>query len=187
MTYNVLSMFCGGGGFDLGFKQSGFDIIWANDVDKDACRTYRRNFGNKHLTEGDITKIPIPTLEQPVHVLLAGFPCQPFSSTGNRLSGDDSRGRLYKTCMDYIGKFQPQVVFFENVRGVLKSQGIERKYIIEDICDDLLGLSYEHVYISLIEATMYGVPQKRQRVIVTASRMPFIFPQPIAEELNSLA
>lgn len=77
----VASMFAGIGGIDLGFEQAGYKVVWANEIDKYACRTYRLNFGNDFLVEGDIQEISTDTIPD-VDVLIAGFPCQAFSSVG---------------------------------------------------------------------------------------------------------
>ena len=74
----VCSLFSGIGGIDLGFIQAGFEVVWANEKDPAACRTYRHNFGDTSLVEGDITKISASVIPN-FDVLAAGFPCQPFS------------------------------------------------------------------------------------------------------------
>lgn len=80
-NYTVGSMFAGIGGICLGFKQAGFNIFWANEIDKYACKTYRLNFDDDYLIQGDIQKIDCLSIPK-FDVLTAGFPCQTFSSVG---------------------------------------------------------------------------------------------------------
>ena len=90
----VCSLFSGIGGIDLGFIQAGFDIIWANEFDKDAARTYGYNLGGEHLVEKDIRKVAVQDIPD-FDVLVAGFPCQPFSSAGKQKGFQDPRGTLF--------------------------------------------------------------------------------------------
>ena len=90
----VCSLFSGIGGIDLGFQQAGFDIVWANEFDKDAAKTYRHNFGDDHLVESDIRSID-PHKIPDFNVLVAGFPCQPFSKMGKQRGFEDPRGTLF--------------------------------------------------------------------------------------------
>ena len=90
----VGSLFSGIGGIDLGFQQAGFDIVWANEFDKDAAATYRHNFGSEHLVEKDIRKVDVSEIPD-FDVLVAGFPCQPFSIMGFRKGFNDPRGNLF--------------------------------------------------------------------------------------------
>ena len=69
----LVSIFSGCGGMDLGFHQAGYNIVWANDIDPDACKNYRENIGD--IIEGDVTNLPIPELKD-IDVLTSGFPCQ---------------------------------------------------------------------------------------------------------------
>ena len=110
----VCSLFSGIGGIDLGFQQAGFDIVWANEFDHDAATTYRVNFGDKHLVEKDIRQVnphDIPDFD----VLVAGFPCQPFSIVGRQKGFDDPRGNLFFEIGRIIDKKRPPIVFLENV------------------------------------------------------------------------
>src|SRR5699024_11611818 len=89
----------GCGGLDLGLKQAGFDVVWANDIENSVVETYDYNIGN--IVQGDISEIPdnqIPDCD----VITAGFPCQPFSSDGNRCGMEDVRGILLVTCVRII-------------------------------------------------------------------------------------
>ena len=94
ISMRVCSLFSGIGGIDLGFQQAGFDIVWANEIDKYAASTYRYNFGSEHLTETDIRKVN-PNDVPDFDVLVAGFPCQSFSTAGKQRGFNDSRGNLF--------------------------------------------------------------------------------------------
>lgn len=74
MPLKVCSLFSGIGGIDLGFKQAGFEIVWANEIDKAACETYKSNFGDEHLVNCDIRKVDTKNIPD-FDVLVAGFPC----------------------------------------------------------------------------------------------------------------
>lgn len=87
-------MFAGIGGIDLGFEQAGCEIVWANEIDKHACKTYRLNFGEDYLVEGDIKDISTKSIPK-FDILTAGFPCQAFSSVGLLQGFDDPRGNLF--------------------------------------------------------------------------------------------
>ena len=115
----VCILFSGIGGIDLGFQQAGFDIVWANEFDKDAATTYRHNFGGEHLVEKDIRKVDV--LEIPdFDVLVAGFPCQPFSIMGFRKGFNDPRGNLFFEIARIAEAKKPKVIFLENVANLLE-------------------------------------------------------------------
>lgn len=160
----VLSMFSGCGGLDLGFVQAGFNIVWANDINPDACLTYRQNIGE--INEGDIFTFDVPQIHD-LDILTAGFPCQPFSNAGKRLGVHDSRGRLFEVCLRYVDVLQPKIVMFENVRGLLTIRNQRGVRLIEEICSSLNSMNYE-VHFKLVNAANYGVPQNRIRIIVVA-------------------
>ena len=114
----VGSLFSGIGGIDLGFEQAEFKIAWANDIDAEACKTYRHNFPNTHLIEGDVRDIDPSTLPD-IDVLVAGFPCQPFSIMGYRRGFKDPRGNLFFEISRFIDAKRPRVVFLENVQNLI--------------------------------------------------------------------
>lgn len=90
----VGSLFAGIGGIDLGFQQAGFDVLWANEIDKNACKTYRLNFPDTTLFECDIRNLDA-SLVPKVDIISAGFPCQPFSVCGKQKGFEDNRGNLF--------------------------------------------------------------------------------------------
>lgn len=185
----LISLFSGCGGMDLGFKKAGFNIVWANDFDSDAQAVYSLNLGN--IDKRDILTVDeneIPDGD----ILTAGFPCQPFSNAGNRKGVHDSRGMLYKECLRIIEKKMPKVIVFENVKGLLSTKYIDGRNLAEVIEEDLSnmnGVGYDVVH-ELINASDYGVPQNRQRVLFVGIRKDlkktFTFPEKLKKDKLSL-
>ena len=118
VSLKVCSLFSGIGGIDLGFKQAGFDIVWANEFDKDAATTYRHNFGGEHLVEKDIRKVDVSKIPD-FDILVAGFPCQSFSTAGKQLGFKDPRGDLFFQVERVAKVKRPNVIFLENVSNLL--------------------------------------------------------------------
>lgn len=176
----LISLFSGCGGMDYGFKKAGFDIVWANDFDSDAQTVYALNIGQidkRDILSVDESEIPDGD------ILTAGFPCQPFSNAGNRKGIHDSRGMLYKECLRIIEKKMPKVIVFENVKGLLSSKYTDGRNLSEVIIEDLSnmnGIGYNVVH-QLVNASDYGVPQNRQRVLFVGVRkdlnITFVFPK----------
>ncbi|MBU6122275.1 DNA cytosine methyltransferase [Hymenobacter siberiensis] len=162
--YTVLSMFSGCGGMDKGFIDAGYEVLWANDLNKDACDTYRKNIG--HIEEGDVCDVAVPLIND-LDVLTAGFPCQPFSNAGSRKGTDDDRGNLYHQCLRFIRTLNPKVILFENVRGFLSFKNGD-ELLIETVCRELSELGYE-VQFKLVKTSDYGVPQHRIRLIIVGT------------------
>ena len=105
----VVSLFSGAGGMDLGFQKAGFEIIWANDFDKDSVATYKKNFGN-HIVLGDIKEIPSSDIPNNPDVVIGGFPCQGFSINNKNRSMDDERNHLYKEMLRIIKDKKPSTL-----------------------------------------------------------------------------
>lgn len=182
-----VSMFSGCGGFDLGFHQAGFKTVFANDINPDACQTYRQNIGD--ISDQDVRVVGVPKLSKRPDVLTAGFPCQPFSNAGSRRGVEDSSGTLYQTALAFVRDLKPRSVVFENVRGLL-SFGNGEKLLIQEICEELDALGYNVVF-SLIDASRHNVPQKRLRVFIVGVERAhaagvFSFPHPTDREDLSL-
>ena len=174
-----VSLFSGCGGFDVGFHQAGFKTVFANDIDVDACLTYKANVGE--IDAQNIKDRTVPRLSIRPDVLTAGFPCQPFSNAGSRNGVNDNRGDLYRTAIDYVRHLRPKSVVFENVRGMLSFRH-EGGLFIQEICQQLDELGYDVVF-SLIDASRHHVPQRRLRVFVVGTEKNrggrFAFPKPV--------
>lgn len=188
--YKVVSLFSGCGGLDLGFlggfdfmhnhfSSNQFEIVFANDFDNDAINTYQANsqyFGNHQITKGDIRDISSEQIPE-FDILLAGFPCQPFSNAGNRkgVNDDNGRGTLWQECeriMNYAienFKEKPKAFIFENVRGIMSSKMDNGRTVPEEIRIRMENLGYK-VSMQLIKASDYGVPQNRYRYIIIGVR-----------------
>lgn len=159
----VCSLFAGIGGIDLAFKQAGFNIIFANEFDKDACKAYRYNFPDTLLSEYDIRKVnaeDIPDFD----ILAAGFPCQSFSVCGNKKGFADERGNLFFEIMRIVDKKQPQIIFLENVANLTEH---DNGKTFNRIHNELSERNYYIRYI-IADACNYGIPQHRTRTYIVA-------------------
>ena len=174
----IVSLFCGAGGLDLGLIQAGHSIIWANDFDRDSVATYRLNIGN-HVQLGDICHIPSGKIPR-ADVIVGGFPCQGFSQANMLRFIDDERNALYKQFLRIVREKQPLYFLAENVRGILSLAGGDA---IKKIQCDFVAAGYR-VAIRLFNVADYGVPQLRKRVIIAGTRadlpafQDFRYPEP---------
>ncbi|MBR1736982.1 MAG: DNA (cytosine-5-)-methyltransferase [Firmicutes bacterium] len=160
----VISLFAGIGGIDLAFEQAGFEIIWANDKDKDACVTYRNNFSDNVLVEADISSISEKSIP-PGDIIVGGFPCQSFSVMGHQRGFKDPRGNLFFEMARIADEIKPRVILLENVKNLIyHDKG--RTFIT--IFNTLAELGYEVKY-SVLNAKLYGdIPQERSRTFIAA-------------------
>lgn len=181
----LVSLFSGCGGMDKGFEDAGYNRVWANDFDKDAQAVFRLNLGA--IDGRDIKQVPVEDIPE-CDIITAGFPCQPFSNAGNRRGVYDERGELYLECLRIIESKQPKAVLFENVKGLLSSKHQSGKKLIDVIKNDLEKLGYRVNY-KIVNASDYGVPQNRERLILVGLRndigKTFEFP-PVQEDKSML-
>ncbi|WP_312588938.1 DNA cytosine methyltransferase [Corynebacterium dentalis] len=165
-----MSTFTGCGGLDLGFRDMGFDPVWANDLDESACSTYQHSLGD-HIVCEDITKID-PFTDQsipPADLVIGGFPCQDFSIIWKRPGLDGARGGLYRNFRDFIAAKRPKAFVAENVKGLLTANN---KLAIKTIVEDLEAVSPGYIVKPrLYNFAEYGVPQFRERVLIVGVRM----------------
>ncbi len=163
----LISLFSGAGGMDLGFIEAGFEVIWANDFEKDATITYSKNIG-EHIVCGDITKIDSKNIpSSKVDVVIGGFPCQGFSVANTKRSIKDERNFLYKELLRVVKDKQPKYFVGENVKGLLS---LAKGKVFEMIKNDFKSLGYE-LEAKLLNSADYGVPQLRERVILIGNRI----------------
>lgn len=183
---SVCSLFSGIGGIDLGFIQAGFDIVWANEMDAAACRTYRHNFPNTNLIEGDIKRIATSDIPD-CDVLTAGFPCQPFSIAGLQKGFKDRDGNLFFEITRIIDAKRPKVVFLENVPNLMEHDD-GKTFLV--IFNGLAQFGYT-VYYRVLASNDYGnLPQIRKRIYIVAIREDisnrlYQYPEPIELTLKS--
>lgn len=183
---SVCSLFSGIGGIDLGFIQAGFDIVWANEMDAAACRTYRHNFPNTNLIEGDIKRIATSDIPD-CDVLTAGFPCQPFSIAGLQKGFKDRDGNLFFEITRIIDAKRPKVVFLENVPNLMKHDD-GKTFLV--IFNGLAQFGYT-VYYRVLASNNYGnLPQIRKRIYIVAIREDisnrlYQYPEPMELTLKS--
>lgn len=170
----IISLFSGAGGLDLGLINAGNDVIWANDIDKDAVETYKENIGN-HIICDDIKNIKIEELPD-ADVVVGGFPCQGFSQANLLRTVDDGRNLLYKFFYNTIKIKQPKFFVAENVKGITN---LAKGKVFEMILNDFENLGYS-VKHKILNAADYGVPQTRQRVIIIGVRkdIDFVYEYP---------
>ena len=179
LDFNHVSLFSGAGGTDLGLHYAGFKTLFANDIEPNALETFWHNLDQKKSVAecGDITKLKLPTLTgKKIHLLTAGFPCQPFSNAGSRMGTSDPRGQLYLSVLKAVDHFSPEIVLLENVRGITTSIH-EGRPVIEKIMENLSDKGYK-ISFKLVDASDYGVGQRRLRLLIvgTKKRSHFIFP-----------
>ena len=164
--YRVVSLFSGCGGLDLGFVNSGFNIVWANDFFKEAVESYKYNIGD-HIVHGDITQIKNNEIPNDIDVVLGGFPCQGFSVANNKRSMKDERNFLYKELLRVIKDKKPKFFVAENVKGLISMQKGE---VLKMILNDFKSLGYD-VDCHLLKASDYGIPQNRERIFIIGNNI----------------
>jgi DNA (cytosine-5)-methyltransferase 1 len=177
----VLGLFSGCGGLDLGFKNAGFQIVYANDIQESVRQTYDKNLGHP-IDICDIRQVDKKSLPA-ADVILAGIPCQPFSNAGKRESTKTSDGNLFLEVLSVIKaqEVPPSVVLFENVKGFLSSRDDEGVLMTDRFIAELKELGYRTSF-KLLNAADFGVPSNRERVFIVCIRdtikVEFEFPSP---------
>lgn len=163
----VVSFFAGAGGLDLGFQKAGFNVIWANEFDKDIWETYERNHPYTILDKRSI--VNIPTNEVPeCDGIIGGPPCQSWSEAGAMKGIHDKRGQLFYDFIRILEAKQPKFFLAENVSGMLLGRHSEALQNIKEMFRNA-GVGYE-LSFEMVNACNYNVPQDRKRVIFIGIR-----------------
>jgi DNA (cytosine-5)-methyltransferase 1 len=175
--FRFIDLFAGIGGIRLAFEKQGGKCVFTSEWDKFAQQTYSENFGD--IPSGDITEIH--EKDVPNHdILLAGFPCQPFSHAGLKRGFDDIRGTLFFDIVRIIREKKPKMVLLENVKGFASH---DKGNTFKVVCSTLEKLGYEVQY-KVLNAREFGVPQNRERIYIVGIdrkrtlQAPFSFPKP---------
>ena len=171
--YRVVSLFAGIGGFDIGFENAGFDVIWANDLDKYACETYKANVGN-NIVCGDIRE----QLDNiPEHdILIGGFPCQPFSTLGKLKGFEDDRGTMFFYIKKIAQQHDTKILVLENVKNIMNhDHGNTFKRIISEL--EEIGYSCNY---NILNTADFGIPQRRNRTYIVAFNKKYFKDEPFA-------
>ena len=176
----VATLFAGIGGIDLAFEQVGHEIVWANEKDKYAVKTYKRNFPNVFVDERDIKNIPTSEIPD-MDILTAGFPCQSFSVMGYQRGFKDPRGNLFFEIARIADEKQPQIIFLENVRNLLKHDNGKTFAVIHQTLSEL---GYYIKYKVMSPHEYANIPQIRERIFLVAFKDltmcdAFEFPEPV--------
>ncbi len=174
---NIISLFSGAGGLDLGFQKAGFNILWANEYDKTIWETYEKNHQTP-LDKRDIRNIPssdIPDCDG----IIGGPPCQSWSEAGAGRGIDDSRGKLFYEFIRILKDKRPKFFVAENVSGMLADL---HKEAVKNILSHFEEAGY-NVTVNLVNAANYDVPQDRKRVFYIGFRkdlnINYKFPEPL--------
>jgi len=172
-----IDLFCGIGGFRVAMDNAcrENDIIpncvFSSDIDEHCKDSYEMNFG--HRPTGDITKVDPKSI--PDHdVLFAGFPCQPFSIIGQMKGFDDTRGTLFFHIANIIKEKKPKAFILENVKQLV---GHDKGKTLKTIMKTLKDLGY-HAQYAVLNALDFGLPQKRERIVIVGHREPILFSYP---------
>lgn len=166
---NMIDLFSGAGGLSLGLTEAGFRIVFANDIDKSALRTYSFNHpevDGRNITIGDIEKISLNIgdyINEPIDLIVGGPPCQGFSNANRQRIIDDPRNNLYKYYVDVVHQVKPKYFIMENVRGMLK--------VADQVLTDINNTEIKYnVSYKVLNAKDIGIPQNRERLIFIGIR-----------------
>lgn len=174
LNKTVVDLFAGCGGLSLGFEANGFKTI-GYEMDEQATNTYNKNLIGECFNE----KLTIETIYPKADIVIGGPPCQPFSVGGKQLGLKDSRDG-FPIFLSAIRQLDPEVLLFENVRGML----YKNKWYLKEVIEELESLGY-YINYALLNAVNYEVPQNRERVIVIGSKQKINLPKKVNRKVTA--
>ncbi|CAA6803819.1 MAG: DNA-cytosine methyltransferase (EC [uncultured Sulfurovum sp.] len=160
--YKVGSLFAGVGGVCQAFNNTSSQVIWANEIDKNACITYKLNHQNTKLIEDDVRNLSCKNLEK-IDILTAGFPCQPFSQAGHGKGFEDERAELFFDVTRLLKELKPQAYFLENVRTLASHDKGNTFNVIQK---EIQKVGYSFIPFVLNAAEYTDIPQGRERIYI---------------------
>ena len=178
---NLISLFSGCGGLDLGFEKAGFSIPVANEFDPTIYETFKVNHPKTHLIEGDVRQVTkkdiAPHISSDVDGIIGGPPCQSWSEAGSLRGIEDARGQLFFDYIRILKEFSPKFFLAENVSGMLANR---HSSAVQNILRLFEGAGYS-VSLTLVNAKDYGVAEERKRVFYIGFRkdlnINYVFPK----------
>ncbi len=180
---NVVSFFAGAGGLDLGFEKAGFNVVWANEYDKDIWETYEKNHKSTILDRRSIVDIKSDEVPE-CDGIIGGPPCQSWSEAGSLRGINDKRGQLFYDFIRILEAKQPKFFLAENVSGMLLERHSEA---LKNIKEMFKNAGYR-LSFKLLNASDFDVPQDRKRVFFVGIRedldFEFQFPQPLKKKVT---
>ena len=180
MTFTVADLFCGIGGFSKGFEEAGFNVLFGIDLWKIALETFKHAHKNSEGVLSDLTKLDdsfFRKYQNKIDVVIAGPPCQGFSMSGKRDSQDE-RNTMYESVAKSVAIMNPKIILLENVVGLLSMKSLKGNSIKDLIIKRFEDLGYKVEY-KVLNASDFGVPQSRKRVIFMCSKIGDVsFPTP---------
>jgi DNA (cytosine-5)-methyltransferase 1 len=183
----IVSLFSGAGGLDLGFEKAGFNVVWGNEVDSKIWETYEYNHPKTHLEKRCITQVLTPQIPDCIGII-GGPPCQSWSEAGAGRGINDKRGQLFFEYIRILKAKKPLFFLAENVPGILQPK---HKAAFEKILAEFSALDYQVNYV-LLNAHDFGVSQDRKRVIIVGYRNdlgkkfvapPIVTPKPVLKDI----
>jgi len=180
LEIDTLELFAGAGGLALGLEQAGLNTQAYIEIDKKCCDTLQYNRPEWNVINADVSTIDFSQYKGKVSVVTGGFPCQAFSYAGKKLGFEDTRGTLFFEYARCIKEVQPLIFIAENVRGLISHDKGRTLNAMLDILSNIgEGVKYNVKY-KLLNAVNYGVPQKRERILIVGVQegINFEFPTP---------